>query len=86
MGTEVDNSSWVAFVKYKTGGKTEIRPVSKIKLKVKGSKKKQLFNPQSVKDYEPRTWYSVKTAQDSTDGSETSWYALIGKITGTLVT
>ncbi|KAK3933232.1 BEN domain-containing protein 5, partial [Frankliniella fusca] len=81
-GNSVDNSEWYAYVRYKSGRKTAYVPILDIKEKSKrpGNKKKVLFNPQTLTDFNSQEWYSVKTAQDSKDGQPHTWYAHIGKL------
>jgi len=79
--SKVDNSGWYALVKYKSGNKTEVLPVHKIRLKV-GKGERIAFNPKSLTDFDKIKFYTVNTVHGSEDGKEHKWYALIGLLAG----
>jgi len=79
--SEVNNSEWYALVKYKSGGKTEVLPVHKIRMKI-GKSERIVFNPKSLTDFDKTIFYTVNTAHGSKDGKEHKWYALIGLLAG----
>lgn len=76
----MDTSSWFAYVKYKDNEKEKV-PISKISdFDNKGHKIS--FQPKDLNDYIYGKLYSVRTSLHSSNGKESTYYAVIGNLAG----